>query len=250
MCLETCSQQFCEGPVKNGANQRSEVGVDSWLLRLSQFGPLKYVFELFQKIASALHISAEVEHGPSRPSSPATRRCVSGKKRLGKLLRFLFSIIPHWLQCALGYPMVKDIGGCDAPEEVKKSPLKPLGKGSKRKQDDVDLEEQQSWIEALEEDLLDEDDEDTTYEPSKSETDSEEQRSKNGTESDLEFEEKDGVVMLKESQDSEKQKEESGTSETCVQEQNSSGEVKIQDLERKTDMQDSPQSGETQNSLP
>nr|XP_033812549.1 uncharacterized protein DDB_G0290685-like isoform X3 [Geotrypetes seraphini] len=231
-----------EGPVKDNATQKSEVCSDSWFLGLSQFGPLKYVFKLLQAMAAALSLSDEVERDISCPSSPAGRRCVNGTKRLGRLLCFLFSIIPHWLQCLLGYPVPKDIGECDAPEEVRKSPLKPLGKGSKRKQDDVDLEDQHSWIEVLEKDLPEEDEEDEedgTYEPSKSESDSEEQRSKNDTESDLEFEEKNGVVLLKESQYSEDM--ELGTSETFVQEQNSSGEA----LEGKADDdQDGSQPGE------
>lgn len=44
--------------------------------------------------------------------------------------------------------------------EVRCSPTKPCGKGSKRKQDDLDEEEeleQQSWVEALNQELIDED---------------------------------------------------------------------------------------------
>lgn len=45
---------------------------------------------------------------------------------------------------------------------MQSSPTKPCGKGSKRKQDDVDDEEdeegeQQSWVEALNQELADED---------------------------------------------------------------------------------------------
>ncbi|XP_040197835.1 uncharacterized protein LOC120930723 [Rana temporaria] len=86
--------------------------------------------------------------------------------------------------------------------EIRKSPLKPHGKGSKRKQDDIEVEEEyHSWVTFMAEDLPDEDQEDDpTYEPSKfSNSDSEENRSKNDTESDLEVEEKDGMLMLKES---------------------------------------------------
>lgn len=44
--------------------------------------------------------------------------------------------------------------------EVRCSPTKPCGKGSKRKQDDLDEEEeadQQSWVEALTQELAEED---------------------------------------------------------------------------------------------
>lgn len=44
--------------------------------------------------------------------------------------------------------------------EVRSSPTKPCGKGSKRKQDDMDEDdeaEQQSWVEALTQDLSEED---------------------------------------------------------------------------------------------
>lgn len=44
--------------------------------------------------------------------------------------------------------------------EVRCSPTKPCGKGSKRKQDDLDEEEdveQQSWVEALNQELAEED---------------------------------------------------------------------------------------------
>lgn len=49
--------------------------------------------------------------------------------------------------------------------EVRCSPTKPSGKGNKRKQEDVDEEEHQSWVEALNQELRDEDSEgDPTYE--------------------------------------------------------------------------------------
>lgn len=51
--------------------------------------------------------------------------------------------------------------------EIRVSPAKPCGKGSKRKQDDVDdeeeeeedydVEEQQTWVEALSQELADDD---------------------------------------------------------------------------------------------
>lgn len=101
------------------------------------------------------------------------------------------------------------------------SPTKPCGKGSKRKQDDLDEEEevdQQSWVEALTQELAEEDhvvdpdyevssflffisftakfrDTNLLLQPSGVETDSEEYRSHNETESDLEIEK--GVVVIK-----------------------------------------------------
>lgn len=49
--------------------------------------------------------------------------------------------------------------------DLRKSPLKPCGKGSKRKQDDLEMEEQHSWVTFLAEDLPDEDQvDDPTYE--------------------------------------------------------------------------------------
>uniref|UniRef100_A0A8D0H4S8 Uncharacterized protein n=1 Tax=Sphenodon punctatus TaxID=8508 RepID=A0A8D0H4S8_SPHPU len=93
------------------------------------------------------------------------------------------------------------MGQREIPEEIRETPIKPSGKGNKRKHDDVALEEQQSWAEVLQGELLEEDDdydEDPTYEPTKSETDSEEFKSQNDTETDLEFEEKDGIRILRE----------------------------------------------------
>ncbi|XP_029466829.1 proline-, glutamic acid- and leucine-rich protein 1-like isoform X2 [Rhinatrema bivittatum] len=227
-----------ETPGKKGAPPSPVVFIDSLVLKLRRCVPLKHVLNFLQRVANLVPLSIVVEDGGSHRSLPAGRRCLSGRKRLGRLLCFLFSITPHWLQCILGYPRPQDIGGSAAPEEVKQSPLNPWGKGCKRKQEDVDLEEQQSWIEALEEDLPEEDEADTTYEPSKSETDSEEHRSKNETESDLEFEEKDGLLMLKESlktagaeepeapeTSAQEQAEEPEVLGTCAQEQAEEPEV-------------------------
>lgn len=58
------------------------------------------------------------------------------------------------------------------PTEIRVSPIKPCGKGSKRKQDALDEddyeedEERQTWIEALTQDIADDDgpEEDPDYE--------------------------------------------------------------------------------------
>lgn len=198
-------------PSKEGAEKKLAVATDckqgaplkSLFVRVITFGPLKYVFKVLQKMMSLVGFSVAVEDVGSadlQTTSPTSRRVITGKKRLGRLARFLLSVAPQRLQTALGYPVLTGLGDGDVPEEVRQSPTKPCGKGSKRKAEDVVLEEQQSWIEALAEDLPDENDEgDVTYQLSKSETDSEEYQSKNDTESDLEFEEKDGIIMLKES---------------------------------------------------
>lgn len=57
--------------------------------------------------------------------------------------------------------MVKKNISLIMPLEVRCSPTKPCGKGSKRKQDDMDEDdeelEQHSWVEALTQELTDED---------------------------------------------------------------------------------------------
>ncbi|XP_065434737.1 uncharacterized protein LOC101930779 isoform X2 [Chrysemys picta bellii] len=165
---------------------------------------------LFSSLARLLHqlsawggSSIPVENiGSQDDCAPSPDRPVRhAKKRLGRLAHLLFAIIPARFQRALGYLPADCMGQSGIPEEIQKSPVRPSGKGSKRKQDDVALEEQQSWVEILQQELPEDDEaEDSTYEPTRSETDSEEYRSQNETETDLEFEEKDGVLVLMESQ--------------------------------------------------
>ncbi|KFU92518.1 hypothetical protein M959_10019, partial [Chaetura pelagica] len=50
------------------------------------------------------------------------------------------------------------------PAEVREALINPSSKASKRKRDDVALEEQESWLVVLERDLPEEDSEDLTYE--------------------------------------------------------------------------------------
>ncbi|MEY6296476.1 hypothetical protein WJF85_28930, partial [Salmonella enterica subsp. enterica serovar Corvallis] len=119
-------------------------------------------------------------------SSPA-RQSLIGRKRLYRVTRLLLRILPCRAQAALGYPVSSSIGRSLSPE-ISVSPTKPCGKGSKRKQDELDDEEEEhpSWVEVLSKELPDEDPEDPDYEVSTEETDSEEYASKNDTESDLE----------------------------------------------------------------
>nr|XP_046248439.1 oogenesis-related isoform X2 [Scatophagus argus] len=136
-------------------------------------------------------------------SSPG-RQSLAGRKRLRRVTRLLLSILPRWLQARLGYPVSSSIGRSLSPE-IRVSPTKPCGKGSKRKQDELDEEdddeeedeERQTWVEALTQELAEDDvpEEDPDYEPSTIETESEEYRSHNNTESDLEIQEK-GLVII------------------------------------------------------
>ncbi|KFW86586.1 hypothetical protein N305_11888, partial [Manacus vitellinus] len=50
------------------------------------------------------------------------------------------------------------------PAEILEAPINPSSKASKRKRDDVALEEQESWFVVLERDLPEDDSEDLTYE--------------------------------------------------------------------------------------
>ncbi|XP_049443213.1 oogenesis-related isoform X1 [Epinephelus fuscoguttatus] len=134
---------------------------------------------------------------PAVPS-PA-RQSLAGRKRLHRVTRLLLAILPRRVQGALGYPVSSSIGRSLSPE-IRVSPTKPCGKGSKRKQDELDEdeeeEESQTWVEALTQELAEDEgpEMDPDYEPSTIETESEEYRSHNNTESDIEVQEK-GVVI-------------------------------------------------------
>uniref|UniRef100_A0AAV2KXV0 Uncharacterized protein n=1 Tax=Knipowitschia caucasica TaxID=637954 RepID=A0AAV2KXV0_KNICA len=107
---------------------------------------------------------------PQHVSSPG-RQSLTGRKRLHRVTRVLLVLLPRWLQSALGYPVSSSIGRCLSPE-VRVSPTKPCGKGSKRKQDELDEdstdEEHPTWVETLNQECAadDEDEEqDPDYEP-------------------------------------------------------------------------------------
>ncbi|XP_077334675.1 uncharacterized protein LOC143976064 [Lithobates pipiens] len=186
---------------KSSVPAESQGFIKSLLLRISRIWPLKYVFVILKKIASFAGFTEVEKIGIADQMQSPRRRFLSGKKRIGRLARLILFVTPYRLQCALGYHAAEKIGNAECSDEIRKSPLKPHGKGSKRKQDDMECEEEyHNWVTFMAEDLPDEDQEDDpTYEPSKSsDSDSEENRSKNDTESDVEVEEKDGVLMLKE----------------------------------------------------
>ncbi|XP_045905852.1 oogenesis-related isoform X1 [Micropterus dolomieu] len=131
-------------------------------------------------------------------SSPA-RQSLAGRKRLRRVTRLLLSILPRWVQSGLGYPVSSSIGRSLSPE-IRVSPTKPCGKGSKRKQDELEDEdeEQPTWVATLSKELTDEDlpEEDPDYEPSSMETASEEYCTHNDTESDIEVAEH-GLAIIK-----------------------------------------------------
>ncbi|XP_034298407.2 uncharacterized protein LOC117680053 isoform X2 [Pantherophis guttatus] len=171
------------------------------------FQPLRFLLQWLLKGCSWLRCLFIVKPRDGNKRQPAT-------KRLGTVAQILFAIIPVRFQLALGFlhSMCQSI----EVEETLKSPVTPSMRGSKRKkEEDAVLDEPQCWIETILKDLPDNDDsEDTTYEPTKSETDSEEYKSQNDTEGDLEYEEKDGLVMLKEDPISTGQNGEGTTEET------------------------------------
>ncbi|KAF4083524.1 hypothetical protein AMELA_G00142610 [Ameiurus melas] len=181
--------QKCEAVVK-----RDGV-LASVFCRISQFWPVRLVVNGFRALWWFFG-SPSPGTAPSLPSeedvsSPNARQCRSGRKRLGRTTRLLLAILPRRLHGALGYPVCTSIG-CSVSPEVCCSPTKPCGKGSKRKQDDLDEDEdleQPSWVEALTQEIMIDEDEtvDPDYEPSAVETDSEEYRTHNDTESDLEL---------------------------------------------------------------
>ncbi|XP_038134989.1 oogenesis-related [Cyprinodon tularosa] len=131
-------------------------------------------------------------------SSPV-RQNLTGRKRLYRVTRLLLRILPSWAQAALGYPVSSSVG-CSLSPEISVSPTKPHGKGSKRKQDELDDDEEEdhpSWVEVLSKELPDDEgqEEDPDYEVSTEEEDSEEYASKADTESDLEITE--GRVVIR-----------------------------------------------------
>ncbi|KAL1022996.1 hypothetical protein UPYG_G00035180 [Umbra pygmaea] len=174
------------------------------LCRISQFLPIRLTMRAFRGFWLLLGFSpsddqASAALGEGDATSPA-RQCLAGRKRLNRVTRILLAILPRRIQRALGYPVCTSIG-CSVSPEVRVSPNKPSGKGNKRKQEDLDEddeddEEQQTWVEALTQELaVDDVASDPDFEPSALSTDSEEYNDHNDTESDLEISEK-GVVVI------------------------------------------------------
>uniref|UniRef100_A0ABM5ELZ3 Uncharacterized protein n=1 Tax=Pogona vitticeps TaxID=103695 RepID=A0ABM5ELZ3_9SAUR len=188
-----------EMPKPQGGPQRSSE--TSWFRYITQHGPVRYLLQLLQQlfrwVPFVRPLGAAAGQPRGAPACSPDRPVRHARKRLGTLARVILAFVPSQFLQTLG--RLKTQRKSSAPDETLKSHVHPAGKGCKRKQEDLLLEEQQYWVEALLEELPEEDDrDDPTYEPTKSETDSEEYRSQNSTETDLEFEEKNGVLMLKE----------------------------------------------------
>ncbi|XP_059924087.1 oogenesis-related isoform X1 [Gadus macrocephalus] len=135
---------------------------------------------------------------PARPSR-------QGLKRLRRITRIIMAVLPRRMQSALGYPVPASVG-CSLSPEMRISPTKPCGKGNKRKQDELDEDEdeegdeleQHTWVEAFANELATDEgsEEDPDYEPSAVETESDEYSSRN--ESDTEEVDKQGLVIIEE----------------------------------------------------
>ncbi|XP_056368317.1 uncharacterized protein LOC130264290 [Oenanthe melanoleuca] len=167
-----------------------------FLDKILQLSLVKYPLELLGKASAWIGLVLPVSSIRDRlcpPSRSPGRAGLLARKRRGKLQRLLLSVTPASIQSLLGcLPM--DWGQSSAPREIREAPINPDSKGSKRKRDDVALEQHESWLVVLERDWPEEDSEDPTYEPSEVETDSEEYQSQNDT--DLELEEQGELPVL------------------------------------------------------
>ncbi|XP_077574015.1 oogenesis-related [Stigmatopora nigra] len=139
--------------------------------------------------------------------SSSTRQHLTGHKRLRPFTRLLLNILPRWAQGTFGLPLSTTIS-CSLSPEMRISPNKPYGKGSKRKQDDVedddedveDVEDEemyQIWLDSIKrKSIADEaadagSETDPDYEPSSVETESEDDKFHNSTGSEEEFTDED-----------------------------------------------------------
>ncbi|KAL2295006.1 hypothetical protein Nmel_018150 [Mimus melanotis] len=165
-----------------------------FLGQVLQLSLVKYPLKLLQKASVWIGLVLPVSSIRSRLCPPAlSRPGLLARKRRGKLLRLLLSVTPTSIQNFLGHlPM--DWGQSNVSKEVREAPINPASKASKRKRDDVALEQQESWFVVLERDWPEEDSEDPTYEPSELESDSDEYQSQNDT--DLELEEQGEATVL------------------------------------------------------
>ncbi|XP_060088801.1 uncharacterized protein LOC132567165 isoform X2 [Heteronotia binoei] len=160
---------------------------------------MQTLLQCLHKMAPWVHTMIPVETLGNQdiPSPERLFRCT--KKQLGTLIRFLLAFVPFRFHWVWEYFLVDTIAGNLIPEELKKILIHPSRQGSRRDQGNLAQEEKTCWVEAIQGALPDEDDpEDSTYEPTKSECESEEYTSQNDTETDLEIMEEDGVMMLKE----------------------------------------------------
>nr|XP_041566925.1 uncharacterized protein LOC115490886 [Taeniopygia guttata] len=166
-----------------------------FLGQILQLSLAKYPLKLLQKASVWIGVVLPVGTIRSKlcPQSPS-RPGLLARRRWGKLVHLLFSVTPTSIQNFLGY-LPADWGQSNISKEIQEAPVNPASKASKRKRDDVDLEQQEPWFVVLKRDLPEDDPEDVSYEPSELESDSDEYQSQNDT--DLELEEQGGVTVLK-----------------------------------------------------
>ncbi|XP_076009298.1 oogenesis-related [Genypterus blacodes] len=197
MTTDASSLSVEEPQEQQPLNAEDQLVRSDGVLRSVIFWPFRLVVRAYRGIWLMLGFPRQ-SNGPA-VTTPA-RQNLAGRKRLHRVTRVLLSVLPRYVQSLLGYPVSSNIGLALSPE-VRISPTKPCGKGSKRKQDELDDDEDeeqhhQSWVEALNQELADEGpEEDPDYEPSSVETESEEYQSHNNTESDIEVHEK-GMVII------------------------------------------------------
>uniref|UniRef100_A0A1A8HZJ0 Oogenesis-related protein n=1 Tax=Nothobranchius kuhntae TaxID=321403 RepID=A0A1A8HZJ0_NOTKU len=201
-CRETMEQEEQQQPEQQQPESTGRVvarrSVFSSLMRglLWPFGVLVRAFRRlwgvhgFQKLPE--------RDSPGLGTSSPARPSLTARKQLRGVSRLLLFFLPRWAQASMGYPVFSSIGRALSPE-VSISPTKLHGKGSKRKQDDLEDEdgedEHPTWVEVLSQDLSDEGpEEDPDYEPSSTSTDSGEYSSHNSTINDLII--SDGHVVI------------------------------------------------------
>ncbi|XP_064898330.1 uncharacterized protein LOC102094299 isoform X2 [Columba livia] len=205
--------QLCTSPEQGGLVTSEEPNSFSsrFLCWILQLGFVKYLLKILHKASAwiGLMVSTGTRISKFYPTQSPTRPGNLVKRHRGRGMSLLLSVLPIRIKSTLGYgPAVWDQS--NMAKEILESPTNPSNKANKRKRDDVPLEEQESQLVILQRDLLDDDSEDLTYEPSDVETDSEEYNSQNDTDLDLEeqdgnagleHEEQDRTVLLKESPD-------------------------------------------------
>ncbi|XP_074933768.1 uncharacterized protein LOC142049734 [Phalacrocorax aristotelis] len=167
-----------------------------WVFQLSV---VKYLLKILQKASVWIGLVVPVETVISKvyPIQPPTRPGGLAKKPWERLMRLLLPIVPTRIQKILGY-LSADWGQSNMPKGIPEALINPSNKANTGKEEDVSLEEQESWSVILEKDLPEDDSEDITYEPSDAETDSEEFSFQNDVEGGLEFEGQDDIIILRE----------------------------------------------------
>ncbi|XP_072100546.1 oogenesis-related [Mobula birostris] len=120
-----------------------------WSRLSGVFGPLRYLCGVIRRLSRWTISTPSVEEVRTNDSFlvPERRWCTV-RKRLSLLARLLLAVVPSRIQGRLGFPVASDLGQGEISDEIRKSPNKPHGKGSKRKQDDL-AEDELCWMESL-----------------------------------------------------------------------------------------------------